>query len=204
MKGVKKEARANKARDIVQATYSVILEQGYCNASTSMIAQKAGITKSMLHYYFKDKGVLMLETHRYAIQNMITIIRESAAQHATDPDGMDKRIIGFWETVKKNIEIMIVLYATSINSLNDHKMRMEFGGFYGMILAVVKEKIAAGYKRLNMSAKDAEAVASIIIGVMESLIHHYMVNPDITDFDYSVKMLIRIITNGIPISLTET
>ena len=62
MKGVKKNAKANKARVIIQTTYSVILEQGYCNTSTHMIAQKAGITKSMLHYYFKDKGMLMLET----------------------------------------------------------------------------------------------------------------------------------------------
>ena len=75
-------------------------------------------------------------------------------------------------------------------------MRQKFGEVYGMILEVTKTTIAREYGHLNMHPRDAEAIASIIIGGLESLIHHYMVNPDIMDFDYSVKMLTRIITNA--------
>jgi AcrR family transcriptional regulator len=203
MKEDKRGPRANRTQDIIQAAYSVILEQGYCNTSTSMIAQKAGLTKSMLHYYFKDKDMLMLETNRYAIQKLIDLVKKVASQYPDDPDRMDKWITKFWKIIKKNIDIITVLYATSINSLNDPRVRMEFGEFYGMILKEVTKHIISEYERLNVSQKDAEAVASIIMGVMESLIHHYMVNPNITDFDYSVKMLIRIITTTMPISSGE-
>lgn len=197
----KKETKANKAQEIIQATYSVILEEGFCNTTTQMISQKAGITKSMLHYYFKDKSVLMLETNRYVVQNLIRMVRESVAQYSHDTDRINKRITRFWETIKKNIDLMIVLYATSINSLNDPQIRLEFGEFYGMILNEVKNEIISEYKHLNVSAKDAEAIASILMGALESLIHHYMFNPSTTDFNYSVKMLIRLITNAIPISI---
>lgn len=203
MKDDKRGPKANRSQDIIQAAYSVILDQGYCNTSTNMIAQKAGVTKSMLHYYFKDKDMLMLETNRYAIQKLINLVREAASQYTDDPDRMGKRITKFWNTIRKNIDIMTVLYATSINSLNDPRVRMEFGEFYGMLLKEVKDSIASEYANLNVSPKDAEALASIIMGAMESLIHHYMVNPNITDFGYSVKMLIRIITTAIPISLSE-
>jgi AcrR family transcriptional regulator len=203
MKEDKRGPRTNRTQNIIQAAYSVILEQGYCNTSTSMIAQKAGLTKSMLHYYFKDKDMLMLDTNRYAIQKLIDLVKKVASQYPDDPDRMDKWITKFWKIIKKNIDIITVLYATSINSLNDPRVRMEFGEFYGMILKEVTKHIISEYERLNVSQKDAEAVASIIMGVMESLIHHYMVNPNITDFDYSVKMLIRIITTTMPISSSE-
>lgn len=202
-KDKKKGPKANKAQDIIEAAYSVILEEGYCNTSTNIIAQKAGVTKSMLHYYFKDKDMLMLETNRYAIQKLVNLVKEVASQYSDDPDRMGKRITKFWKMIKKNIDLMTVLYATSINSLNDPRVRMEFGEFYGMLLKEVKNNIASEYEHLNVSSKDAEALASIIMGTMESLIHHYMVNPNSTDFGYSVKMLIRIITTAIPISLTE-
>jgi len=145
----------------------------------------------------------MLETNRYAIQKLIDLVKKVASQYPDDPDRMDKWITKFWKIIKKNIDIITVLYATSINSLNDPRVRMEFGEFYGMILKEVTKHIISEYERLNVSQKDAEAVASIIMGVMESLIHHYMVNPNITDFDYSVKMLIRIITTTMPISSGE-
>jgi AcrR family transcriptional regulator len=197
----KKEAKSNKAQEIIQATYSVILEEGFCNTTTQMISQKAGITKSMLHYYFKDKGVLMLETNRYVVENLIRMVRKSVTQYSHDADRINKRITRFWETIKKNIDLMIVLYATSINSLNDPQIRLEFGEFYGMILNEVKNEIISEYKHLNVSEKDAEAIASILMGALESLIQHYMFNPNTTDFNYSVKMLIRLITNAIPISI---
>jgi AcrR family transcriptional regulator len=203
MKDDKKGPKVDRIRDIIQAAYSVILEQGYCNTSTSLIAQKAGVTKSMLHYYFKDKDMLMMETNRYAIQKLINLVKEIASQYPHDPDGVVKGITKFWKTIKKNIDIITVLYTTSINSLNNPQVRMEFGEFYGMLLEEVKNNVASDYELVNMSPKDTEALASIIMGAMESLIHHYMVNPSITDFDYSVKMLIRIITTAIPISLGE-
>jgi AcrR family transcriptional regulator len=46
--------QTNRAQEIIEAAYSVILEHGYCSASTQLIAQKAGITRSLLHYYFKN------------------------------------------------------------------------------------------------------------------------------------------------------
>jgi AcrR family transcriptional regulator len=203
MKDDKKGPKVNRVQDIIKAAYSVILEEGYCNTSTSLIARKARVTKSMLHYYFKDKDMLMMETNRYAIQKLIDLVKEIASQYPHNPDGAGKGITKFWKTIKKNIEIVTVLYATSINSLNDPQVRTEFGEFYGMLLEEVKNNIASDYEHLHLSPKDAEALASIIMGTMESLIHHYMVNPSITDFDYSVKMLIRIITTAIPISLNK-
>jgi AcrR family transcriptional regulator len=196
MKAGREETKANKIREIIQATYSVVLEQGYCNASTQRIAQKAGVTKSILHYYFKNKDHLMLETNKYTIGKLMQALDEITWQYADEPRKMEKRILLFWEMLKKNIDIMIVLYATSINSLHEVDIRKKFGDVYGMILEVTKTTIAREYGHLNMHPKDVEAIASIIIGGLESLIHHYMVNPDITDFDYSVKMLTRIITNA--------
>ncbi|MFZ2807540.1 MAG: TetR/AcrR family transcriptional regulator [Desulfosalsimonadaceae bacterium] len=196
MKAGREEAKANKVREIIQATYSVVLEQGYCNASTQRIAQKAGVTKSILHYYFKNKDHLMLETNKYVIEKLIHALGEITSQHSDDPDKMEKRILVFWEMMKKNIDIMMVLYATSINSLYDPDIRQKFGEIYGLILEVVKTNIASEHGHLNIPPRDVEVIASIIIGGLESLIHHYMVNPDITDFDYSVKTLTRIITNA--------
>ena len=93
MKAGREETKANKVREIIQATYSVVLEQGYCNASTQRIAQKAGVTKSILHYYFKNKDHLMLETNKYAIGKLMQALDEITWQYADEPRKMEKRIL---------------------------------------------------------------------------------------------------------------
>jgi AcrR family transcriptional regulator len=199
MRRVNRIFRDNKKLEIVQATYSVILEHGYCNTTTHLIAQKAGMNKSLLHYYFKDKNELMLDTHRYAIQKIIQVVEESVKSFPHGPEAMGRRIYRFWQIIKKDIDLMRILYEISINLLHDPKARQQFGESYGIVVAEVGKSIASNPEYSGISIKDAEATASIIMGALEGLIHHYMVDPHSTDFDYSVKVLIRILMTSVPV-----
>jgi AcrR family transcriptional regulator len=200
MKAHRNNKKTIKAQEIIEATYAMILEHGYCNTSTQLIAQKAGITKSLLHYYFKNKDELMVATHNHAMQKLIETASEITLRYDDDPEKTSKRMILFWKMLKKNIDTISILYETSIYSLRNPEMRQKFGEFYAMMLDVVKNMIAKEHKHVNISSKDIEAIATIIIGGIESLIHHYMVDPKITDFDYSLKMLTRIVSNTLSAS----
>jgi len=47
---------------IVAATLSVVARHGYANASTTLIAAEAGVSKGLLWHYFADKADLMKQT----------------------------------------------------------------------------------------------------------------------------------------------
>lgn len=51
-------SKQNKEQDILIAAEEEFLTKGYDGARTTSIAQKAGVTHAMLHYYFRTKEQL--------------------------------------------------------------------------------------------------------------------------------------------------
>ena len=50
----------DKRKQLIDAAYNVFVNRGYANASVKDIAQEAGITAGLVHYYFKSKEDLLI------------------------------------------------------------------------------------------------------------------------------------------------
>ncbi len=72
--GQKAAIREGNERAILQAAETVFAEYGYAGASTSRIAERAGIPKANLHYYFPTKE----ELYRRVIDSIFTIWLDAA------------------------------------------------------------------------------------------------------------------------------
>lgn len=68
---------------IVEATVEVIAEVGYARASMARIAERAGISKGLISYHFRDKDDLMEQTLRttYAaiVESVVAAVDVTAA-----------------------------------------------------------------------------------------------------------------------------
>jgi AcrR family transcriptional regulator len=76
--------RAEKQNHIVDSAFSVFGRQGYRKASLSDIARKAGITKSMITYYFGSKKTLYLYLVGVSKSLLIEAIKDNISSKATD------------------------------------------------------------------------------------------------------------------------
>lgn len=77
---------------ILYAAEEVFLEKGYNGSSTTKIAEKAGVTHAMLHYYFRSKEKIFLRILDKEVEAMISSVRS-----VMSPDA------GLWETIEKAI-----------------------------------------------------------------------------------------------------
>ncbi len=72
--GGKATIRKENESAILEAAESVFAEYGFRGATTSLIAERAGIPKANLHYYFPTKEAL----YRKVVDNIFTIWLEAA------------------------------------------------------------------------------------------------------------------------------
>ncbi len=72
--GAKTGIRRENERAILEAAESVFAEFGYRGATTSLIAERAGIPKPNLHYYFPTKEAL----YREVVDNIFNIWLDAA------------------------------------------------------------------------------------------------------------------------------
>ncbi|KAA6300390.1 MAG: Nucleoid occlusion factor SlmA [Candidatus Ordinivivax streblomastigis] len=84
----------NTEQIILEAAEAEFLEQGYGNAKTVAIAKRAGVSHSMLHYYFRTKENLFQMIFQKKIQFMSHIFMEMQM-----PD------IPFFEIIRRIVEL---------------------------------------------------------------------------------------------------
>lgn len=79
---------------IIAAAEEEFFERGYNGASTTKIAEKAGVTHAMLHYYFRSKEKIFQKILDKEVDTML-----SSLKPVMSPDG------GLWETLESAINL---------------------------------------------------------------------------------------------------
>lgn len=80
----------NKREDILRAAEIEFIDKGLDGARTTRIAERAGVTHAMLHYYFKTKQQLF----EHMVQNKVIEIQQSVLTAFALPNmSMKERII---------------------------------------------------------------------------------------------------------------
>lgn len=73
-----------KQRRIINAATEVFGKNEYKKASTDLIACKAGVSKGLLFYYFKNKKELYLYVYDYLVEKMTSVVSDSGYLEITD------------------------------------------------------------------------------------------------------------------------
>lgn len=85
------EKKANTKEELIlKAAEDVFMEKGYDGAKTTAIAQKAGVTHAMLHYYFRTKENLF----NRVLNEKIGMMLESIITSFTQPSA------SLWERIE--------------------------------------------------------------------------------------------------------
>lgn len=77
---------------IMEAAEELFLDMGYNQATTTMIARKAGVTHAMLHYYFRTKEHIFMKVLEKTLNELMQSFRPVMSKD--EP---------FWETLEKGI-----------------------------------------------------------------------------------------------------
>lgn len=62
---------SNRKKEILDIALDEFTKEGYSGARLQSIADRTGVTKAMIHYYFKTKESLFRETYEVVCQNLI-------------------------------------------------------------------------------------------------------------------------------------
>ena len=171
--------KPEKVEAIISAAYSAIAKKGYAQVSMRDIALEAGVNKSILHYYFKDKDELILKVFRYLHDKFLEIIREAAAL----PTNIEEKFtVGFREFLKFTEEEpkwFIVTMELIIQLVRRPESRKEVISLYKEIKGALGDALQETKKRGEIQVDlDEDILASLIIAVALQ----FIVDRKATDF----------------------
>ena len=170
---------SDKAKRIVQAMRTSVGRRGAAASTFDHVAQEAGVSRGLLHYYFGTKERLLVEVVRHDSDVRMRRLEDSLAA----ADSVDAIVEALVTQLKDYVEEDPASHALihelfSVSRRND-EVREELAQLYrrvrGQVAEILRDKERAGVVKLR---GDADSVASLLFALGDGLELQLVSDPD--------------------------
>ena len=170
--GVKPERRLDgeKARRIVDAMRASVGRRGAAASTFDHVAQEAGVSRGLLHYYFGSKERLLVEVVRRDSEIRMGVLEERL-QAAGSVEAIVQALVTQLEAyVDEDPATQALMHEMFSASRRNEEIRGELGALYrsirNRVAEILRAKEREGVVRLR---GDADAVASLLFALGDGL-----------------------------------
>ncbi len=173
MEGALKAERrldSDKARRIVQAMRTSVGRRGAAGSTFDHVAQEAGVSRGLLHYYFGTKERLLVEVVRHDSDVRLRALEEQLSEADSVDAIVQALVTQLKDYVGEDSASHALMYELFSVSRRNDEVREELAELYrrvrGQVAGVLRAKEREGIVNLR---GDADAVASILFALGDGL-----------------------------------
>jgi len=170
----------DKAQRIIAAMRSSVGARGAAGSTFDQVAQEAGVSRGLLHYYFGSKERLLAEVVRHDCDLRLAALEQQLAR-ADSLDAIVEVLITSLEAFldQDASDDAALIYEMFSASRHHEEMRAEMAELYRrmreQVGAALREKEREGIAKLR---GDADAVASILLALADGMALQRLSDPD--------------------------
>lgn len=179
-------SKQDKRKQLIDAAYKVFVKKGYVNATIKDIANEAGMTSGLVHYYFKNKEELL-----FSVQDEVQ--KHYQSQYDKQPDNSvtpEAVILEIKSRAEGNPDWYRWRY--EIYSLG---MKSESGHLEQQVASILKngrESLSVPLQHFVGDPHNASALAGILLACFDGLALQKIVDDEF-DIEESYRLLIELI-----------
>ena len=177
---------------IIEATITVLADNGYVNTSFARIAKAAGISASLISYHFTNKEELTAEVYRSVNTARMENVRTSLAGHAAAGDALRAAIesdLTYMGTRPNLFKAMVEVLFSAKESKNFAEL---MDGTEQSMISIIEDILEKGQKSGEFGAFDVHALALVIDGARDQFLAQLPMQPDY-DLEVFMQTLINLV-----------
>lgn len=120
------KAETNNEQRILEAAEAEFLDKGYYNTKTTAIAEKAGVTHAMLHYYFRTKENLFNVVFRIKLASMSHLFAQAYKPDSTLEEMVRSIMESQYDLMCENPKLMNFIYNETMSNQGSKEIFMKF------------------------------------------------------------------------------
>ncbi len=169
-----------KAQKILNAVRTILAQKGYMGTTISAVAKEAGVSRGLLHYYFKNKDEMLARVIKENMEISIVMIT-SLFEQFDSPEGYAKAITELLRGVMENdpdfFNLFFEGFAVARHSqIVNQELVMLYGKFR---LALETGLTNAKEKGIITPGLPVEALAAIITGIIDGMGVQLLTEPEL-------------------------
>jgi AcrR family transcriptional regulator len=183
----------HRRRQLIDTAIEVIANQGLAMASLAVIAEKAGVSKGVISYYFKSKDELVEEIMAALMSEMKEYIRDRVQGREPGRDRLRAYAGAFFEFTKSHAQkykAFTQLWTTiSVSEKNN-----PFGSAsYEQCRSALGRILSEGRPRGEAASDDIKVSSAVIQGMIDGVIIQWLLDPGLVDIDACREKVLDII-----------
>ncbi|HOM88221.1 MAG TPA: TetR/AcrR family transcriptional regulator [Spirochaetota bacterium] len=174
---------------LTAAAYNVVSKKGYYNFTIKDIADEAGMSAGLVHYYFKNKQDLLLNLLRQINTNIRLALQNDLANIEDPVDKLSVFILRACNLIieEKNYFYVLLDFWTQLN--HNERMRKAIQKLYQSYRKVCWDILNEGIIQGKINQIDVSYTATMIVSMVQGLIIQYVIEPDAFDYSYYVNKI---------------
>jgi len=190
--------RNERINEIIRAAYDIMGRKGFVNVSLADIAVEAGISKALLHYYFKDKDELVGEIYRYAMRQYLGTALSVLNAPLPLKERVDGLVESFYAFIQSDPQWFTVVMELTILGLRNPSRKEEIFSQHVFIRDLTADVFRKAKEEGEFSLRvNEDVVASIMLAMANGFAMSYAIARDATDipefFTYFKKMIMDLV-----------
>jgi AcrR family transcriptional regulator len=156
---------------LLRAATELVPERGWCAVSTRLLAERAGVTPSVVHYHFSSVQALLVEAVLTAMRGVVVAfdpVLESAATPAELVDMMLASVAGY----SGDDPLSLLFVEAYLAAGRDETLRTGIGE----ILTEFRTKLSYWFGEHGVG--DPAGTAAVLIAAVDGLLLHRVLKPD--------------------------
>lgn len=180
---VREAKKEEKTNTILTTTLSLLAKKGYENTTINDIADAAGISRGLLHYYFKDKEDLVAKALTFGFGPMWDN-SVGKIQSARSPEQLvDTMIDVLKKNIRENPDFSALLFEMWVSGRRSTKIRQVFNDGFEEAISRLKGLVefASTVGIIKINKDDSEGIIRILLAMYYGLAIQLLANPEKID-----------------------
>ncbi|MCS7475247.1 TetR/AcrR family transcriptional regulator [Umezawaea endophytica] len=152
-------------RRLLAAAVELVPERGWAGVSTRVLAERAGVTPSVVHYHYPTLRALLTEAVVGHVRQALGEVEAFLATASTPEDAVDA-LIASVERYTGSDPTSLLLTESYLAATRDEELRERLGG------AVVEFRLRFGAWLGERGVPDPERTAAVLIAAVDGLLLH--------------------------------
>lgn len=169
-----------KAQAILNAARTCLGERGYAATTIAEIAAEAGVSRGLLHYYFKSKENLLAQVVRASSEVHLDLVQSMFAQSETADDlaaGLTGALRAVVEGDPTYINLALECWTVGRES---PVVACELEDLYRQFREAFREGLAEAAARRVVAPKiPLDGLAALLVGITDGLVWQFLMQPEL-------------------------
>ena len=173
---------ADKRKQILTAARKVLAQNGYAATTIALVAQEAGVSRGLLHYYFTNKEEMLAHVLKANMESILPLIRAVLEQSDSIESFSRNLVHGMKQIMEHNPDYFDLFFEGFAVARQNMVVRYELETQYGKLQEVVcsglEHMLAAGIIAQGWSIR---GLAVLLTGIIDGMALQFVTVSEIKD-----------------------